>query len=387
MIVVQKFGGTSVKGTERLREVAKWVVENKNKNKGNKMIVVVSAPGGMTDSLIEKAKEINSNPRGRELDMLLSVGEQISAALLAMGIEELGEKAISFNGSQLDIRTNNDYNNAKILSIPSKKILDKLNDGYVVIVTGFQGIDSEGNTTTLGRGGSDTSAVAIGAAVGADKVEIYTDVDGVYTSDPRIVKKARKIENISYDEMIEMADKGAKVLHCRSIELASKYEIPVELRSAFTWEEGTWIKKEKTMENSVVRGISNISNLANLRINLKNMEELVEHLEENHIEVKLFQQLENSKFSILTGKEEAQRFYKVLKNRGYFPELTDDLSMISVVGLGIASNNIPRKLTKILNLNEINIDSISSNQTSVSYVISQNKLNNANAIFHRELFE
>lgn len=385
MIVVQKFGGTSVKGTERLREVAKWVVENKNK--GNKMIVVVSAPGGMTDSLIEKAKEINSNPRGRELDMLLSVGEQISAALLAMGIEELGEKAISFNGSQLDIKTNNDYNNAKILSIPSKKILDKLNDGYVVVVTGFQGIDSEGNTTTLGRGGSDTSAVAIGAAVGADKVEIYTDVDGVYTSDPRIVKKARKIESISYDEMIEMADKGAKVLHCRSIELASKYEIPVELRSAFTWEEGTWIKKEKTMENSVVRGISNISNLANLRINLKNMEELVEHLEENHIEVKLFQQLENSKFSILTGKEEAQRFYKVLKNRGYFPELTDDLSMISVVGLGIASNNIPRKLTKILNLNEINIDSISSNQTSVSYVISQNKLNNANAIFHRELFE
>ena len=385
MIVVQKFGGTSVKGTERLREVAKWVVENKNK--GNKMIVVVSAPGGMTDSLIEKAKEINSNPRGRELDMLLSVGEQISAALLAMGIEELGEKAISFNGSQLDIKTNNDYNNAKILSIPSKKILDKLNDGYVVVVTGFQGIDSEGNTTTLGRGGSDTSAVAIGAAVGADKVEIYTDVDGVYTSDPRIVKKARKIESISYDEMIEMADKGAKVLHCRSIELASKYEIPVELRSAFTWEEGTWIKKEKTMENSVVRGISNISNLANLRINLKNMEELVEHLEENHIEVKLFQQLENSKFSILTGKEEAQRFYRVLKNRGYFPELTDDLSMISVVGLGIASNNIPRKLTKILNLNEINIDSISSNQTSVSYVISQNKLNNANAIFHRELFE
>jgi len=385
MIVVQKFGGTSVKGTERLREVAKWVVENKNK--GKKMIVVVSAPGGMTDSLIEKAKEINSNPRGRELDMLLSVGEQISAALLAMGIEELGEKAISFNGSQLDIKTNNDYNNAKILSIPSKKILDKLNDGYVVVVTGFQGIDSEGNTTTLGRGGSDTSAVAIGAAVGADKVEIYTDVDGVYTSDPRIVKKARKIESISYDEMIEMADKGAKVLHCRSIELASKYEIPVELRSAFTWEEGTWIKKEKTMENSVVRGISNISNLANLRINLKNMEELVEHLEENHIEVKLFQQLENSKFSILTGKEEAQRFYRVLKNRGYFPELTDDLSMISVVGLGIASNNIPRKLTKILNLNEINIDSISSNQTSVSYVISQNKLNNANAIFHRELFE
>lgn len=385
MIVVQKFGGTSVKGTERLREVAKWVVENKNK--GNKMIVVVSAPGGMTDSLIEKAKEINSNPRGRELDMLLSVGEQISAALLAMGIEELGEKAISFNGSQLDIKTNNDYNNAKILSIPSKKILDKLNDGYVVVVTGFQGIDSEGNTTTLGRGGSDTSAVAIGAAVGADKVEIYTDVDGVYTSDPRIVKKARKIESISYDEMIEMADKGAKVLHCRSIELASKYEIPVELRSAFTWEEGTWIKKEKTMENSVVRGISNISNLANLRINLKNMEELVENLEENHIEVKLFQQLENSKFSILTGKEEAQRFYKVLKNKGYFPELTDDLSMISVVGLGIASNNIPRKLTKILNLNEINIDSISSNQTSVSYVISQNKLNNANAIFHRELFE
>jgi len=385
MIVVQKFGGTSVKGTKRLSEIAKWIV--KNKKKGNKMIVVVSAPGGMTDSLIGKAREVSSNPRGRELDMLLSVGEQISAALLAMRIEELGEKAISFNGSQLDIKTNNDYNNAKILNISPKKILDKLDDGYIVIITGFQGIDSEGNTTTLGRGGSDTSAVAIGAAVNADKIEIYTDVDGVYTSDPRIVKKSKKIKDISYDEMIEMADKGAKVLHCRSIELASKYEIPVHLRSAFTWEEGTWIKKENTMESSVVRGISNISNLANLRISLKDMNELVEHLEENHIEVKLFQQLENSKFSILIEKEDALRFFKFLKDRGYTPEITDHLSMISVIGLGIASNNIPRKLTKILNLNEIEINSISSNQTSVSYVISQNRLKNANTIFHRELFE
>lgn len=385
MIVVQKFGGTSVKDTVRLREVAKWVVENKKK--GNKMIVVVSAPGGMTDSLIEKAREINSDPRGRELDMLLSVGEQISAALLAMGIEELGEKVISFNASQLELKTNNDYNNAKILNISPKKILEKLDDDYIIIVTGFQGIDSEGNVTTLGRGGSDTSAVAIGVAINADKVEIYTDVDGVYTSDPRIVNNAKKIKDISYDEMIEMADKGAKVLHCRSIELASKYELPVHLRSAFTWEEGTWIKKEGTVENSVVRGIANINNLANLKISLKNMDELVEHLEENHIDVKLFQQLENSKFSILIEKEDALRLYKVLKEIGYSPELTDDLSMISVVGLGIASNNIPRKLTKILNLNEINIDSISSSQTSVSYVISQNKLNNANAIFHRELFE
>jgi len=385
MIVVQKFGGTSVKGSERLREVAKWVV--KNKNEGNKMVVIVSAPGGMTDSLICEAKQMNTNPKGRELDMLLSVGEQISAALLAMGIEELGEKAVSFNASQLDLKTNGEHNNAKILDISSEKILKNLDDDYVVIVTGFQGVDNEGNITTLGRGGSDTSAVAIGAAIKADKVEIYTDVNGVYTSDPRIIKDAKKIKNISFDEMIEMADKGSKVLHCRSVELASKYEIPIHLRSAFTWEEGTWIKKEETMENSVVRGISNLNNLANLKINFKNMDELVDRLEENNINVKLFQQLDNSKFSILTEKEDALRFYKVLEKEGYSLELNDDLGMISVVGLGIASNNIPRKLAKILNSNEINIDSITSNQTSVSYVISQNKIKNANAIFHRELFE
>ncbi|MGB6128473.1 MAG: aspartate kinase [Psychrilyobacter sp.] len=385
MIVVQKFGGTSLKGSERLREVAKWVV--KNKNEGNKMVIIVSAPGGMTDSLISKAKEINTNPKGRELDMLLSVGEQISAALLAMGIEELGEKAISFNASQLEIKTSGEHNNAKILDISSEKILKNLDDDYVVIVTGFQGIDSEGNITTLGRGGSDTSAVAIGAAINADKIEIYTDVNGVYTSDPRIINDAKKIKNISFDEMIEMADKGSKVLHCRSVELASKYEIPIHLRSAFTWEEGTWIKKEETMENSVVRGISNLNNLANLKINFKNMDELVDRLEENNIHVKLFQQLEGSKFSILTEKEDALRFYKILDKEGYSLELNDDLGMISVVGLGIASNNIPRKLARILNSNEINIDSITSNQTSVSYVISQNKIKNANAIFHRELFE
>ncbi len=385
MIVVQKFGGTSLKGSERLQEVARWVI--KNKNEGNKMIIIVSAPGGMTDSLIEEAREMNANPRGRELDMLLSVGEQISAALLAMGIEELGAKAVSFNASQLQLKTNGEHNNAKILNISSEKILENLNNDYIVIVTGFQGIDSEGNITTLGRGGSDTSAVAVGAAVKADKVEIYTDVDGVYTSDPRIIKNAKKIKNISFDEMIEMADKGSKVLHCRSVELASKYEIPIHLRSAFTWKEGTWIKKEKTMENSVVRGISNISNLANLKINLKNKYEFMDCLEVNNINVKLFQQLDSLKVSILTDKEDALRFYKVLKKDGYSLELNDDLGMISVIGLGIASNNIPRKLTKILNLNEINIDSISSNETSVSYVISQNKLNNANAIFHRELFE
>ncbi len=385
MIVVQKFGGTSLKGSERLREVAKWVV--KNKNQGNKMIVVVSAPGGMTDSLINEAKEMHTNPKGRELDMLLSVGEQISAALLAMGLEELGEKAVSFNASQLQLKTSGEHNNAKILNISSEKILEHLDNDYVVIVTGFQGVDYKGNVTTLGRGGSDTSAVAVGAAVNANMIEIYTDVDGVYTSDPRIIKNAKKIKNISFDEMIEMADKGAKVLHCRSVELASKYEIPIHLRSAFTWKEGTWIKKEKTMENSLVRGISNINNLANLKINFKDKDEFMDCLEVNNINVKLFQQLDPSKVSILTEKEDALRFYKVLKKGGYTLELNDDLGMISVIGLGIASNNIPRKLTKILNLNEINIDSISSNETSVSYVISQNKLNNANAIFHRELFE
>ena len=291
-LIVQKFGGTSVKDTERLQEVARWVV--KNKEEGNKMVVVVSAPGGMTDSLIKRAEEVHSSPQGRELDMLLSVGEQISAALLSMAIEQLGHKAISFTGPQVGIKTTNDFNNAKILDISPEKIMEKLDSDHVVIITGFQGVDENGDITTLGRGGSDTTAVAVGAAISADQVEIYTDVDGIYTADPRVVKNAGKIPQVSFTEMIEMAGKGAKVLHCRSVELAAKYGIDIHLRSAFTWEEGTWVKGDEEMEKAMVRGITHVKGLAKLTITQLEsnnyLSDVMDILEDREIDIRLVNQ-------------------------------------------------------------------------------------------------
>lgn len=236
-IIIQKFGGTSVKDNERLREVANQVV--KRKRLGDKIVVILSAPGGFTDKLLKQAYDLNSNPSMRELDMLLSTGEQISVALFAMAVEALGEKAISFNATQLEIETCGTFNSAQIIGINREKIDEAFDKDKIVVITGFQGVDNQGNITTLGRGGSDTTAVAIGSSLSADMVEIYTDVDGIYTADPRIVKSAKKLDKIGYEEMIELAGNGAKVLHSRSVEIAYKYNIKIHLRSSFTWEEGT----------------------------------------------------------------------------------------------------------------------------------------------------
>lgn len=254
-LVIQKYGGTSVANAERVKAVAKRVVERKRN--GDNVVVVVSAQAGLTDELINKAKAISSKPDKRELDMLLCTGEQVSVALLAMAIKELGEKAISYNAHQIKIRTTNSHTNAQITEIDTKKIESKLKNNHIVIVCGFQGINDIDDLTTLGRGGSDTTGVALGVALKADTVEIYTDVDGVYTADPRIVANPKKLEKISFDEMLELAGTGAKVLHSRSVELGYKYNVPIHLRSSFDESEGTIVcNKELIEEEKVVTGIS-----------------------------------------------------------------------------------------------------------------------------------
>lgn len=253
-IVVQKFGGSSVADAKKIITVAKRIIETYEE--GNQVVVVVSAQGDTTDNLIEKAMEISSTPPKREMDMLLSTGEQISISLLAIAIAELGYKSVSLTGAQVGIKTSKEYSNARIETIEDGRLKKELDDGHIVIVAGFQGIDSENNITTLGRGGSDTTAVALAVALEADRCEIFTDVDGIYTADPRIVKDATKLDEISYDEMIELASLGARVLHNRAVELAKKYNVNLVVRSSMNKNNGTTVKGVMDMEKMVVRGVA-----------------------------------------------------------------------------------------------------------------------------------
>jgi aspartate kinase len=253
-LVVQKYGGTSVGNIERIRNVARRVAETYDA--GNDVIVVVSAMSGETNKLVGLAHEINEFPDTREYDVLVSTGEQVTIALLAMCLKTMGYKAKSYVGSQIPILTDNSYSKARIEKISDKKIRADLDEKNIIVVAGFQGVDKDGNITTLGRGGSDTSAVAIAAALKADVCEIFTDVDGVYTTDPNICDDARKIEKISYDEMLELASQGAKVLQIRSVQFAKKYNVVVHVRSSFNNSEGTLVTKEdKEMESILVSGI------------------------------------------------------------------------------------------------------------------------------------
>ena len=263
-LIVQKFGGSSVADVERLKRVAGIVTDTYKA--GNGVIVVVSAQGDTTDDLIEKAKEVNENPSKREMDMLLSTGEQISASLLAMTIESMGYPVISLTGWQAGVATNSNYSASRIKKINTERIENELDKKRIVIVTGFQGINKYDVITTLGRGGSDTSAVALAAACHADLCEIYTDVDGVYTTDPRIAPEAKKLSEISYDEMLELASLGANVLHNRSVELAKKYNVNLCVRSSITGAEGTIVKEVTTVESMMVRGIAKDNDVARISV-------------------------------------------------------------------------------------------------------------------------
>ena len=264
-LVVQKYGGTSVGSIERIMNAARRAVATKKS--GNQVVVVLSAMSGETDRLINLANEINPQHNRREHDVLVSSGEQVSISLMAMAIETLGEKAITFLGSQVVIRTDNDHSRARIMDIDCSRIRDSLGRGLIAVVAGFQGVDEGGNITTLGRGGSDTSAVAIATALKADVCEIYTDVDGIYTTDPNICKQACKLDKISYDEMLELASLGAKVLQIRSVEFAQKYCIPIHVRSSFSDSQGTIVyKEEEGMEHAIVSGVAYNKNEAKITI-------------------------------------------------------------------------------------------------------------------------
>ena len=253
-VIVQKFGGTSVDGAERIKNVARRIVDAKRA--GYDVCVVVSAPGDMTDKLVDMAYEITHSPPPREMDMLLSTGERISIALLSMAVQELGEQATSFTGSQAGIITDSSHTKARIVEIKADRVLDALKRGRIAIVAGFQGVSTEKDVTTLGRGGSDTTAVALAARLGAEFCEIYTDVEGVFTTDPRIVPEARKLPYVSYEEMLEMAATGARVLNARSVEFARVYRVPVHVRSSFVPDEGTWVKEVPEMEQPVITAVT-----------------------------------------------------------------------------------------------------------------------------------
>jgi aspartate kinase len=264
-LLVQKFGGTSVGSVERIREVATRVVAAQRN--GNQLVVVVSAMAGETDRLLGLAREVATIPDERERDVLLSTGEQVTVALLAMAIRDLGASAVSFLGHQIRIATDSSFGKARIRRVDAEPVLRVLNDGHIVIAAGFQGVDRDGNITTLGRGGSDTTAVAIAAALDATRCEIYTDVEGVFTSDPRLCPSARKLERISYDEMLELASLGAKVLQTRAVEFAKRYQVPLEVRSSFSTQEGTAVvAEERSMEEVVVAGVTHDQDQAKITV-------------------------------------------------------------------------------------------------------------------------
>lgn len=402
-LIIQKYGGTSVANAERITEVAKRVL--KYKNEGNDVIVVVSAPAGTTDSLIKRAYELSDTPNKRELDMLLTSGEQISIASLAIAIEELGGKAISLNAFQVNFNTTDAHTKAQILNIDTDVIKENLSKGNVVVFAGFQGITKNNEITTLGRGGSDTTAVALGAALSADEVEIYTDVDGVYTADPRIVSNARKLESISYKEMLELAASGAKVLHPRSVEIAAKYGIKIHLRSSFDDSLGTIVESEgeKSMEKAKIIGVTSSKNEG--KITLSGLPD------KPGIAAKVFSTLAKSKIntdiilqSSSINKElnnisytvksddllEAVRISEKLKKDLGAEGVTfeEKIAKVSVIGIGLKTHyETTAEIFDTLAENNINIDMISCSEINVSCIIKESDVEKAVRALHSKFLE
>ena len=384
-LVVQKYGGSSVANVKRIQKVAQRVVGYSKK--GYDLVVVVSALGDTTDELIELADKINPNPSEREMDMLLSTGEQISVALLAMAIHKLGSQAISFTGAQVGIITDSSHTRAKIIKINVDKIKEELNKGRIVIVAGFQGVTLNQDITTLGRGGSDLTAVALAKELQADFCEIYTDVMGIYTTDPRIEPNAKKIKAITYDEMLEMASLGAQVMQPRSIEVAKKFNVPLHVRSSFNTKSGTMIIKEvKKMEDVLVSGVTLNKNEAKIT--------LCGVPDKPGVAVKLFKDLATSGVSVdmivqnvshtrstdisfTIAKADCVKASKitkmVAKKIGASDVLLDeDIARVSIVGVGMKSHHgVAAKMFGILADNKINIEMISTSDISISCIIKK----------------
>lgn len=395
MLIVQKYGGSSVADAERVFHVAKQIIAAKEA--GNDMVVVLSAQGKTTDGLIAKAKEINPNASRREMDMLLSTGEQQSVALMAMAINALGGRAISLNAVQVGIETTNAYSNARIRKIHSERIENELERGNIVLVTGFQGINMLGDVTTLGRGGSDTSAVALAAALHADICEIYTDVEGVYTADPRIVKDARKLDEISYDEMLELASLGAKVLHCRSVEVAKKYNVKLVVRSSMTEAEGTEVKEDCKMERMLVSGVAADKNVSRISImGIKDEPgkafEIFDLMAKEKVSVDIILQSTGhdgrQDISFTIGKDDLDAALTALeenKERLTAREIAhdDDVAKLSIVGAGMASNpGVAAMFFEAMYDAGVNIQMISTSEIKITLLIAEKDIEEAMIAVH-----
>lgn len=395
-LVVLKFGGTSVSTVDKIGKTADQAIYEKKQ--GNKVIVVVSAMGKSTDKLVAMAEEISEAPDKREMDMLLSTGEQITIALLAMTLKEKGHDAISYTGWQAGIETEAVHSNARIADIDSARIESALDAGQIVVVAGFQGFTTDGEITTLGRGGSDTTAVAIASALNAEKCAICTDVVGVFTTDPRYVKKAQKLEQITYDEMLELANLGAGVLHPRSVEYAKNFRIPLEVRASHEQVPGTMIEEDLTMENTkVVRGIAFEDQITRVTIHWKQIEamrvsKVFTKLAENNIDVDIIIQgitglgHGNLSFTIKTSAllatlavlEESKELLQIEKL-----ESEQELAKVSIVGSGMVSNpGVAAQMFEALTENNIPIKMISTSEIKVSTVVPARKMVEAAQVLH-----
>lgn len=396
-LIVQKFGGSSVADPKRIQKVAQRVSETAKKR--HSLIVVVSALGDTTDELLDLAAKITRKPSNRELDVLLSTGEQISIALLTMALGELGCEAVSLTGWQVGIRTNSVHTRARILHIHAARIREALKKKKVVIIAGFQGVDSHNDITTLGRGGSDLTAVALAKALGADACEIYTDVEGIFTTDPRVVKRAKKIRKISYEEMLELASSGAQVMQSRSIEVAGKYDIPLHVRSSFSHNEGTWVVKEdKSMEDVLIRGVS--LNKHEAKITVRGVPNkpgvaaaIFKTLSDNHINVDMIIQnigksASNTDISFTVPKGDANHALGALKKASKKigareTSLNTNIAKVSVVGIGMRSHaGVAATMFQVLGKNKINIEMISTSEIKISCIVKKNDAEKAVRLLH-----
>lgn len=395
-IVVQKYGGTSVGTPERIQNVARRLLETQQA--GHSVVAVVSAMSGVTDNLIKLARQVSSTPTDREMDVLLSTGEQTTIALTAMAINAMGGKAISLTGAQAGIITDGIFNKAKIANISPRQVRQYLSDGFICIVAGFQGQTLQGQITTLGRGGSDLTAIAIAAAIKADNCEIYTDVDGIYTCDPRIVPHARKIDQIDYDELLEMASSGSKVMQSRSVEFAKKFGVPFEVRSSFNTNRGTIVKEEPLgLETVVVRGVSVERNQA--KVTITNVPDqpgaasrIFTTLADANVIIDVI--VQNVSLSGLTdisftlNKDELEKMGhlldKVVTEIGAGEvKKRDGIAKLSVVGIGMRSHSgVAARLFEALGKGGVNIQMISTSEIKIAVIIDEDKIVEAANLAH-----
>ena len=399
-LVVQKYGGTSVADPDRMRNVARHIAETRAK--GIDVVAVVSAMGKATDNLVELARQVASNPQGREMDMLLTTGERISMSLLCMALHDVGCDAMSFTGSQVGIITDTSHTKAKILEIKGDRVRGALSAGKVAVVAGFQGVSTDREITTLGRGGSDTTAVALAAALNADACEIYTDVTGVFSADPRIVPQARKIQNLSFDEMLEMAGAGSKVLALRAVEFARNHNVPIHVRSSFTWEEGTWVigadhERNTAMEDPIISGV--VHDVGEAKMTLLGVPDrpgvsalLFESLAQANVNVDMIVQntsidgTTDISFTLPLG--DIATALPILKKVGdevgaKGVSQDENIVKLSLVGAGMKSSpGIAAKMFRVLADNNVNIEMISTSTIRISVVVERSMLETAIRALH-----